>query len=126
MTVATALVYLLAAVLFILGLRFLSSPRTARHGNWVAAVGMGIAILWTLVLLRGAFTGAGIIISALGVVIGSVLGTLGARNVKMTAMPQMVAAFNGVGGGAAALVAVVELLRLAGERPDLALGLPSV
>ena len=126
MTVATALVYLLAAVLFILGLRFLSSPRSARHGNWVAAVGMGIALLWTLVLLRGAFTGAGIIVCALGVVIGSVLGTLGARNVKMTAMPQMVAAFNGVGGGAAALVAVVELLRLAGERPDLALGLPSV
>src|SRR5207248_8747700 len=61
-----------------------------------------------------------------GVVIGGVAGTVGARTVKMTAIPQMVALFNGVGGGAAALVAVSELLKLAGRRPDLLTGLPSV
>jgi H+-translocating NAD(P) transhydrogenase subunit beta len=126
MTVATALVYLLAAVLFILGLRFLSSPRTARRGNWVAAVGMAIALVWTVVLLWPRFTAAGVVVSVLGVAIGAVVGTGAARRVKMTAMPQMVAAFNGVGGGAAALVATVELLRLSGARPDIAEGLPSV
>ncbi len=126
MIVATDLVYLLAAVLFILGLRFLSSPRGARRGNWVAAAGMVLAVAWTVVLLRGRFTVGGIVVSAVAFCIGSVVGTLGARRVKMTAMPQMVAMFNGVGGGAAALVAVAELLRLHGARPAVATGFPSV
>jgi H+-translocating NAD(P) transhydrogenase subunit beta len=124
--VLTALVYLLAAVLFIVGLKFLSSPRGARRGNLIAALGMLIAILWTLVVLRDSFTPAGIAISAAGVVIGAVIGAVGARRVKMTAMPQMVALFNGVGGGAAALVAVAELLKLAGSRPEFQTGVPSV
>jgi NAD(P) transhydrogenase subunit beta len=124
--VLTALVYLLAAVLFIVGLKFLSSPRGARRGNLIAALGMLIAILWTLVVLRDSFTPAGIAISAAGVVIGSVIGAVGARRVKMTAIPQMVALFNGVGGGAAALVAVAELLKLAGSRPEFQTGVPSV
>ncbi|HEX4213886.1 MAG TPA: NAD(P)(+) transhydrogenase (Re/Si-specific) subunit beta [Candidatus Dormibacteraeota bacterium] len=126
MIIATEFVYLLAAVLFILGLRFLSSPRGARRGNWVAAVGMGIALIWTLVLLWPHFTGAGIAICVAGVAIGAVVGVLAARRVQMTAIPQMVAAFNGVGGGAAALVAVVELLRLSGGHPSLSEGFPSV
>jgi NAD(P) transhydrogenase subunit beta len=126
MTVATGLVYLLAAVLFILGLRFLSSPRGARRGNWVAAAGMVLAVAWTVVLLRGSFTVGGIVVSAVAFCVGSAVGTLGARRVKMTAMPQMVAMFNGVGGGAAALVAVAELLRLHGARPAVATGFPSV
>ena len=126
MTIATALVYLLAAVLFIVGLKFLSSPRGARRGNWVAAVGMVLAVAWTVVVLRDSFTPAGITICVAGVVIGGVAGTVGARTVKMTAMPQMVALFNGVGGGAAALVAVSELLKLAGHRPELQIGFPSV
>src|SRR5207302_3307564 len=104
----------------------LSSPRGARRGNTVAAVGMAIAIAWTVVTLRNSFTGPGIVISVVGVVIGAVAGTVGARRVKMTAMPQMVALFNGVGGGAASLVAVSELLAKSGARPDFQTGFPSV
>jgi NAD(P) transhydrogenase subunit beta len=126
MAIATALVYLLAAVLFVVGLKFLSSPRSARRGNLVAAAGMVLALVWTVVVLWSRFTVAGLVISVLGVLIGAVAGTVGARNVKMTAMPQMVALFNGVGGGAAALVAVSELLKLGGVRPEFQAGLPSV
>ena len=126
MTIATELVYLLAAVLFIVGLRFLSSPSRARRGNWVAAVGMVLAVAWTVIVLRDSFTPAGIAICVAGVVIGGVAGTVGARTVKMTEMPQMVALFNGVGGGAAALVGVSELLKLAGHRPEFQTGFPSV
>jgi H+-translocating NAD(P) transhydrogenase subunit beta len=125
MAIATALVYLLAAVLFIVGLKFLSSPRGARRGNQVAAAGMVLAVGWTVIALWSTFTVAGIVICVIGVAIGAVAGTVGARRVKMTAMPQMVALFNGVGGGAAALVAVSELLRLGGARPELQSGLPS-
>ena len=126
MAVLTALAYLLAAVLFIVGLKFLSSPRGARRGNLIAALGMVIAIGWTLVVLRDAFTPAGIIVSVAGVAIGALIGTVGARRVRMTAIPQMVALFNGVGGGAAALVAVSELLASGGSRPDFQTGVPSV
>jgi NAD(P) transhydrogenase subunit beta len=126
MTIATALVYLLAAVLFVVGLKFLSSPRGARRGNTVAAAGMVLAVGWTVVVLWSSFTTAGIVICVLGVAIGAVAGTVGARRVKMTAMPQMVALFNGVGGGAAALVAVSELLARNGSRPEFQVGFPSV
>jgi NAD(P) transhydrogenase subunit beta len=126
MIIATELIYLLAAVLFILGLQFLSSPRTARRGNWVAAVGMVLAVAWTVVVLRDTFTLAGIIICGAGVVIGGVVGVVSARTVKMTAMPQMVAIFNGVGGGAAALVGLSELLNLTGQLPAFQTGFPEV
>jgi NAD(P) transhydrogenase subunit beta len=126
MTIATALVYLLAAVLFIIGLLLLSSPRSARRGNWIAAAGMILAVAWTVVVLRGSFTPAGITICVAGVVIGGFAGTVGARTVKMTAMPQMVALFNGVGGGAASLVALSELLKLAGGLPTFQTGFPEV
>jgi len=126
MTIATALVYLLAAILFILGLLFLSSPRAARYGNWIAAGGMVLAVGWTVVVLYRSFTSAGLAICVSGVVIGGVAGTVAARKVKMTAMPQMVALFNGVGGGAAALVAVAELLKGAGSHSELQTGLPVV
>ena len=123
MNLASALAYLVAAVLFILGLSQLSSPKRARNGNFTAALGMVIALGATIPLLR--FTSAGIAIVAVGVVIGALVGTLGARMVKMTAIPQMVALFNGVGGGAAALVAVAELLSKP-MHPGFALVLPSV
>ncbi len=100
--------YLVAAVLFILGLRRLSSPATARSGNVVASAGMLIAVVATLV--SHAITGYGLI--AVGVVAGAAIGGVSARMVRMTAMPQMVALFNGVGGGAAALVAAAEFRRL--------------
>jgi H+-translocating NAD(P) transhydrogenase subunit beta len=93
--------YLVCAIFFILGLRRLSSPSTARSGNQLAAIGMAFAIVATLVDERVLTYGW----IALGAVIGGVGGAIGARKVKMTAMPQMVALFNGFGGGAAALVA---------------------
>jgi NAD(P) transhydrogenase subunit beta len=123
MSTVITLAYLVAAVLFILGLRQLSSPKSARNGNFTAAAGMVIALVATIPQLH--FTAAGITVIAIGVVIGSVVGTVGARMVKMTAIPQMVALFNGVGGGAAALVAVAELLRF-GEHPAFTVAFPSV
>ena len=96
--------YLVASVLFILGIRGLSHPRTARQGNLIAAIGMGIAVVATL--LDESIENYGLI--ALGIAIGTVIGAVSARAVKMTAMPQMVALFNGVGGGAVALVALSE------------------
>jgi H+-translocating NAD(P) transhydrogenase subunit beta len=126
LTIATAFAYLMAAVLFIVGLKFLSSPRGARRGNLVAGAGMVLAVGWTVAVLWQTFTPAGIAICVVGVAIGSVIGTVGARRVHMTAIPQMVALFNGVGGGAAALVAVSELLKLGGARPEFQTGFPSV
>jgi len=117
------LAYLVAAVLFILGLKQLSSPKSARNGNFTAAAGMVIALIATIPLLN--FTTTGLRIILIGIVIGSIVGTVGARNVKMTAIPQMVALFNGVGGGAAALVAVAELLKL-GDHPGFTVAFPSV
>ena len=98
------LLYLVAIVCFIVALRFLSSPKHARKGNWVGGVGMLVAIATTLAL--DGIGNWGLI--AAGAVIGALVGVVGARTVKMTAMPQMVALFNGVGGGAAALVALAE------------------
>jgi NAD(P) transhydrogenase subunit beta len=98
------LLYLVSIVCFILALRFLSSPRHARKGNWLGGAGMVVAIVTTL-LLEGIGNWALIVI---GAAIGSAVGVVGARRVRMTAMPQMVALFNGVGGGAAALVALAE------------------
>jgi NAD(P) transhydrogenase subunit beta len=123
MTTAIAIAYLAAAVLFILGLKQLSSPKGARNGNFTAAAGMVIALLATLPLLH--FTTAGLIIIGIGVLIGAAVGSVGARMVKMTAIPQMVALFNGVGGGAAALVAVAELLSF-GTHPAFSEAFPSV
>jgi NAD(P) transhydrogenase subunit beta len=108
-TNAVNLFYLVTIVCFILALRFLSSPATARRGNWIGAVGMAIAIVVTLLK-------AGVHITwemPVAAAIGSVFGAVGARRVRMTAMPQMVALFNGVGGGAAALVAIAEFHELA-------------
>jgi NAD(P) transhydrogenase subunit beta len=96
--------YIVASVLFILGIRGLSHPRTARQGNRTAAVGMLIAVVATL--LDRDIDSYGLII--LGIAVGSVIGAVSARAVKMTAMPQMVALFNGVGGGAVALISLSE------------------
>src|SRR5438132_166269 len=98
------LLYLVTIICFILALRFLSSPTTARRGTWVGAFGMAVAIGVTLAHSH-LHVGWRI---PVGAAIGSVFGAVGARRVKMTAMPQMVAVFNGVGGGAAALVSLAE------------------
>ncbi len=103
--------YLVAAVLFIFGLKRLSSPATARSGNMLGATGMLIAVVVTLVnqdvLNYGQIAG--------GMVVGAAIGAVMARTIKMTAMPQMVAIFNGLGGGASALVASGEFAKLASE-----------
>jgi NAD(P) transhydrogenase subunit beta len=112
MSSSIALVFIGVAVLFILGIKFLSSPRTARTGNLIAAAGMFIALL-ALHKANGNSVWAGgsssnYLLMAIGIVGGLVIGAIGAYSVKMTAMPQMVALFNGLGGGAAALVASLE------------------
>jgi H+-translocating NAD(P) transhydrogenase subunit beta len=96
--------YIIAFALFIQGLRGLSGPTTAVRGNRIAAVGMAIAVVATL--LNPGEGDWGLI--ALGIVLGVVVGVPAARQVKMTAMPQMVALFNGVGGGAVAIISWVE------------------
>jgi NAD(P) transhydrogenase subunit beta len=98
------LLYLVAIVCFVLALRFLSSPKHARRGNWLGGVGMLVAIGTTLALDGIGNWG----LLAIAAAIGAAIGLVGARTVKMTAMPQMVALFNGVGGGAAALIAFSE------------------
>lgn len=102
------LAYLVAASLFILGLKNLGSPATARKGNILASVGMLIAVVATL--LDQAVLNYSMIL--LGLVIGSVIGAIAAYKVEMTAMPQMVGLLNGLGGAASALVAVGEFWRL--------------
>jgi NAD(P) transhydrogenase subunit beta len=105
------LAYLLAAVFFILGLKWLSSPATARKGNALASVGMLIAVVVTL-LDQSIVSYTGILI---GILIGSAIGAFLAKTIKMTAMPQMVALLNGFGGGASVLVASAEFLRVSAE-----------
>ena len=105
-TVDTA--YLVAAILLVLAIKSLSSPRWARLGNRLGAVGLLVAVVFTLTLEevdRYAF-----VLSAIAV--GGVIGAVGARTVRMTAMPQMVALLNGAGGGAAAAVAIAEFNRI--------------
>jgi len=104
MEIITHLVYLTAAVLFILGLKKLGSPKTARMGNQLAMLGMFLAVVMTL-FDREIIDFSYIVI---GIVIGSIIGIVGAKKVEMTSMPQMVAIFNGFGGGASALVAFSE------------------
>ena len=99
--------YVLASVLFILGIKKLSHPKTAREGNFIAALGMLIAILATL--LSSGKIDLNLIL--IGMIIGSIVGALFATKVEMTQMPQMVAIFNGFGGGASALVAAAEFLK---------------
>ncbi len=104
--------YLTSAILFIIGLKFLSHPARARRGNQMAAIGMAFAIVASFIFIWGGGllkegSNAGVLI-IVGIALGGLAGTLGARYVKMTDMPQMVALLNGCGGGAAALISTVE------------------
>jgi len=96
--------YIIAFALFIIDLRLMNHPRTARRGNVIGAIGMGIAVIATLLIKEVGDYG----LIALGIAVGTAVGIPAARSVKMTAMPQMVALFNGVGGGAVALISFVE------------------
>ena len=109
-----AVCYLLGSVTFILGLKMLSNPATARRGNLIAAAGMTIAIAATIFLYRddagNRLHNYGWIFG--GILIGGTVGTLAAKRVKMTAMPEMVSMFNGMGGACAALISIVEFNRI--------------
>ena len=108
MNVFATFAYLVASVFFILGLKFLGSPKTARRGNLYGAFGMLLAVVVTLAdqkIIDTTFIIAGLII-------GSAAGVIIARTVQMTAMPQMVALLNGLGGGASTLVAYAEYIRM--------------
>ncbi|MBN2177699.1 MAG: NAD(P)(+) transhydrogenase (Re/Si-specific) subunit beta [Demequinaceae bacterium] len=108
------LVYLLAAVGFVMGLHLMRSPATARKGNLLSAAGMTLAVAMTVVLLLGTdgfdVTTWGWIAVGSGALVGSLAGVISALKVQMTDMPQLVSIFNAVGGGAAALVAVVDFV----------------
>lgn len=108
------LCYLIASVTFILGLKMLSNPATARNGNLVAATGMTIAILGTIFLYTDSdghkLHNYGWIFG--GILIGAVTGTYAAKKVKMTAMPEMVSLFNGMGGACAALISAAEFYHI--------------
>ncbi len=114
----TALVniaYLIASALFIIGLKYLSHPRTAVRGNLLGAAGMLIAIVVTLLNRR--IVSFEIIIA--GFILGAAIGTILARKIQMTGMPQLVALFNGFGGGASVLVAGSALIEAAGKAHDM-------
>ena len=101
--------YLIGSLTFIIGLKMLSNPATARRGNLLAAAGMTIAIIGTIFLYEEnglKLHNYGWIFG--GILVGGVVGTLAARKVKMTAMPEMVSLFNGMGGACAALISIVE------------------
>jgi len=106
--------YLIGAITFILGLKMLSNPASARNGNLIAAAGMAIAIAGTIFLYRdnegNKLANYGWIFG--GLIIGGIVGTLAAKKVKMTAMPEMVSMFNGMGGACAALISIVEFNHL--------------
>jgi H+-translocating NAD(P) transhydrogenase subunit beta len=103
------LCYLVGSVTFIIGLKMLSNPKTARNGNLLAAAGMAIAIVGTIFLYEedGKKLGNYAWIFG-GILIGGIIGTLAAKKIKMTAMPEMVSMFNGMGGACAALISAVE------------------
>src|SRR5579871_3375145 len=108
-----AVCYLVASVTFILGLKMLSNPATARKGNLIAAAGMTIAIIGTIFLYED--DGKSLHNYAWifgGILVGGIVGTLAAKKVKMTAMPEMVSLFNGMGGACAALISISEFNNL--------------
>ena len=111
------LLYLSAAITFVLGLDMMRSPSTARRANLLSAVGMAVAVAatvaWVATSDHSQVTAWGWAALIAGAALGTAGGLWGAKGVKMTAMPQMVSIFNAVGGGAAAVVAYVEMMRVA-------------
>ena len=108
-----SVLYILAFSMFIYGLMGLTGPKTAVRGNWIAAIGMGIAVVATMIKVRDTAAVNWILIVA-GLALGVILGVPPAKKTKMTAMPQLVALFNGVGGGTVALIAWAEFIETKG------------
>ncbi len=114
------LAWLVGAACFVLGLHRMNSPATGRSGNQLSAAGMVVAVVATLIYLvtrEGGLSGTALVIIVVGFLIGGGAGLYTARTVKMTAMPQLVSLFNAVGGGAAALVAIDDFIRLNSGAP---------
>ncbi|NMM98183.1 MULTISPECIES: NAD(P)(+) transhydrogenase (Re/Si-specific) subunit beta [Bifidobacterium] len=113
-------VYLFSAVMFVVGLHFMNSPKTARKGNQISAFGMVVAVLMAFVVLfaKGFINTIAVVVLVVGILIGAVAGVVSAKKVQMTDMPQLVSVFNTVGGGAAALVALNDILTKDGT-PDI-------
>jgi len=109
------LIYLIASITYIIGLKLLGHPETARRGNLIAAGGMTLAILGTLFFYPGEVTPLIYILIAIAIAIGTITGWLIAKRVKMTAMPELVSLFNGMGGASAALIGLIEFSHYTGD-----------
>src|SRR5579863_9305803 len=109
------LFYLIGSVTFILGLKMMGKPDTARKGNTYAAVGMTLAILGTIFLHNGQIATIIYVLLFAAFAIGGIIGWMVAKKVKMTAMPQLVSLFNGMGGACAALISIMEFHVHAGD-----------
>ncbi len=114
-TLLLDIIYLVASVTFILGLKMLSKPESARNGNLIAAAGMTAAILGTIFLRNNQIPSIIYILLFAAIAIGTIIGWMTAKKVKMTAMPQLVSIFNGMGGGCAALISLMEFPEHAGH-----------
>ncbi|MCA9244745.1 MAG: NAD(P)(+) transhydrogenase (Re/Si-specific) subunit beta, partial [Phycisphaerales bacterium] len=110
------IIYVASAIMFVFGIKMMSSPRTARKGNIVASAGMLVAVIITL--FDKGVIGIGVLTA--GIIVGSVIGAFSAMRVAMTSMPEMVALFNGSGGAASAVVALGEFWRPHGDDPLMA------
>lgn len=119
MNVTLSIIYLIAVVTFIVGLKLLGHPETARRGNLITATGMGVAILGTIFLHDLVVPNFIYILIGSAILVGSVIGWLIAIKVKMTKMPELVSLFNGFGGASAALIGVVEFGNNSGQASQL-------
>ena len=114
-TIALESIYLIASITYILGLKMLGRPETARRGNLMAAAGMLLAIVGTLLLYEGDIANFTYLLIGIAILIGAVAGWLIAKKVKMTKMPELVSLFNGMGGASAALIGLIEFDHFIGQ-----------
>ena len=109
-------IYIIASVTYILGLKMLGNPQTARRGNLIAAAGMTLAIFGTIFLYQGEVSTQIYILIAIAIIIGTIIGWVVARKVDMTKMPELVSLFNGMGGASAALIGLIEFHHYVGDQ----------
>ncbi len=118
------IIYLIASLTFIIGLKRLGNPQTARRGNSIAAIGMGIAIAGTLLIYKPGHSGPVdpmiYVLILIAITIGTITGWITAKKVKMTAMPELVSMFNGMGGACAALIGLIEFPHNSGDPQSVA------
>lgn len=115
--VSLEFIYLVASISYIVGLKMLGNPETARRGNLIAAAGMLIAILGTIFLYEGEVPNTTYYLIGVAILIGAIVGWLVAKKVQMTKMPELVSLFNGMGGASAALIGLIEFEHFTGQLP---------